>query len=210
VQAHETVAGAEAAGYRGFYEAPGTRAERFERALGTLYPGVKLLHQSFEPMTDLQRPVAYSYEVQVPQLAQRDGDTLKLAPSVLDDLLRNLARSQTRTHVLDLQGKRSYVEQRSVKLPKGMAVAELPEGGEARSEFGLLSLRYVSEPGKVSVRTEFSLDRDRIDPEHYPDFRRWVDAADQLLRQRIALRKDGAGPVQPKPAATEPARKEAP
>jgi hypothetical protein len=139
--------------------------------------------------------VSYSYEVSVPQLAQRDGDALRLAPSVLDDLLRNLARSTTRKHVLDLQGKRSYVEDRAVKLPKGMTAVELPAGGEARSSFGRLSLRYAAEPGKVSVHTEFSLDQDRVSPEQYPEFRRWVESADQLLRQRISIRAQAGAPA---------------
>ncbi|HEX2675501.1 MAG TPA: DUF3857 domain-containing protein, partial [Polyangiales bacterium] len=41
VDGSEVVVGADAAGYRDYYEAPGTRAERFERSLGSLYPGLK-------------------------------------------------------------------------------------------------------------------------------------------------------------------------
>jgi hypothetical protein len=48
-------------------------------------------------------------------------------------------------------------------------------------------LHYTADGGALSVRTEFVLKRARVTPTEYPAFRRWVDAADQLLRQRIAL-----------------------
>ena len=189
VQASEIVAGADAASYRGYYEAPGTRAERFERSLGELYPGVELQEQTFDPLDDREQPVRYRYKMKVPQLARWDGDELRLEPTVLRDLVQSMARLPTRRHVLDLQGHRAYEEERVVKLPAGLDVRDLPAGGEVSSRFGRLRLELSRGAGTVVARTELRVDADRIAPREYPEFRRWVEAADQLLKQRIGLRK---------------------
>ncbi|MGD8859844.1 MAG: DUF3857 domain-containing protein [Myxococcales bacterium] len=190
IAAEETVTGAEAAGYRGYYEAPGTRAERFERSLAGIYPGIELKQESFEQLDDLEKPVRYSYRAHVPQLANRDGDELRVAPSVLHDLVRSMARLPERRHPLDLQGNRAYVEERTVEPPAGMVAAELPSGGEARSPFGYLRLSFERAGGAVRARTDFAVTQDRISPEQYPAFRAWVEQADRLLRQRVGIRKD--------------------
>jgi transglutaminase-like putative cysteine protease len=190
VEADEVVAGAEAAGYRDYYQAPGTRAERFERTLGGLYPGLKLEEQRFAPLSDLEEPVRYSYRIQVPQLARWDGDELRLEPSVLHDLVQDMARLPKRRHTLDLHGTRTYIEERSVRLPPGMLASDVPAGGEASSAFGRLKLDFKHDGGTVTARTEFAVTRDRVAPSEYPAFRRWVEAADQLLKQRIGIRKD--------------------
>jgi len=190
VEGDEIVVGADAAGYRNYYEAPGTRAERFERSLGSLYPGLKLEEQSFSPLDDLDEPVRYSYRLNVPQLARWDGDELRLAPSVLHDLVQDMARLPARRHVLDLNMNRAYSEERTVRLPAGLVPSDLPAGGEVSSPFGRLRLSFSQTAGAITARTELTVTRDRVAPSEYPEFRRWVEAADQLLKQRIGVRKE--------------------
>jgi transglutaminase-like putative cysteine protease len=187
VEGKEEVTGADAAGYRQYYEAEGTRAERFERTLGSLYPGVELISQSFDSLQELETPVRYTYRIKVPRFGRFDGDTLQVAPSVLSDLVRSMARSPTRKQPLDLGSSSSYVEERDFTAPKDMRWSSVPESAEADSEWGKLSLHYAADGGELKVRTEFVLKRARVAPSEYPAFRRWVDAADQLLRQRIGL-----------------------
>ena len=190
VRGDETVTGADAASYRDYYQAPGTRAERFERSLGSLYPGLKLEDQRFDGLDKLQQPVKYSYRIKVPQLAHWNGDELLLPPSVLKDLVQDMARLQQRRHTLDLAGNRVYVEDRAVKVPDGMRATDLPAGGEATSAFGRLKLDVSQGGATITAHTELRIDKDRIAPNEYPAFRAWVEAADQLLKQRIGLRKD--------------------
>ncbi|HKU44578.1 MAG TPA: DUF3857 domain-containing protein [Polyangiales bacterium] len=189
VSGAEEVRGSEAASYRDYYQAEGTRAERFERNLGGLYPGVELLEQRFEGLADLESPVRYRYRIKVPRFGMWDGSELRFSPSALSDLVRNMARSPTRVQALDLASSSAYVEERKVTLPRGMRLGVLPEGGEVSSAWGKLTLRYAAERDVVKVRTEFWLTRARVAPKEYPDFRRWVEAADQLLRQRVGLQK---------------------
>ena len=190
VEGEEVVSGADAAGYREYYEAPGTRAERFERSLGSLYPGLKLEQQKFSGLDHLDQPVRYSYQLDVPQLARWDGDELRLTPSVLHDLVQDMARLPARRHVLDLNMNRAYSEERTVRLPAGLVPSDLPAGGEASSPFGRLRLSFSHSPGAIVARTELTVTRDRVAPSEYPEFRRWVEAADQLLKQRIGVRKE--------------------
>ncbi|HKP55752.1 MAG TPA: DUF3857 domain-containing protein [Polyangiales bacterium] len=189
VEGAEEVKGAEAAGYRDYYQAEGTRAERFERNLGGIYPGVELLDQRFEALQELESPVRYSYRIRVPRFGLWDGSELRFSPSALSDLVRNMARSPTRLQALDLASSSAYVEERKVTLPRGMRLGALPEGGEVSSAWGKLTLRYAAERDVVKVRTEFFLTRARVAPKEYPDFRRWVEAADQLLRQRVGVQR---------------------
>jgi hypothetical protein len=187
VEGREEVVGSDAAGYREYYEAEGTRAERFERTLGAMYPGVELLSQTFDALGELETPVRYAYKIRVPRFGRFDGTTMQVAPSVLNDLVRNMARAPSRKQPLDLGASNTYVEERAFTAPKGMQFSGVPQGGEASSEWGKLRLSYAASGGGLKVRTEFTLTRARVAPEEYPAFRRWVDAADQLLRQRISL-----------------------
>ena len=189
VEGREEVVGSEAAGYRQYYEAEGTRAERFERALGAIYPGVELLAQKFEALHVLENPVRYAYRLKVPRFGRTDGDNMQVAPSVLSDLVRTMARAPKREQPLDLGSPNTYIEERTFQAPKGFVFKTVPKGGEVASDYGRLQLQYVSEGNTLKVRTEFVLKEPRVKPGAYEAFRSWVDAADQLLRQRIVLAK---------------------
>lgn len=187
LEGDELIVGSEAAAYRERYQAAGTRTERLERNLASSYPGVKLLGQNFDALSDLERPVHYTYRAEVPQLARQDGARLWAPASVLSDITRALARTPTRDYPLDLGGTSTYVEHRSIRIPANMKVSELPAGGEASSEFGRLKVHFEATRHEVVVDTEFVISRDRVTAAQYPSFRLWVEQADVLLRQIIPL-----------------------
>jgi len=187
IRGREVVTGNEAPGYRATYQAEGTRDERFERAMRGIFPGLDLQRQEFRNLDTLERPVEYEYTAEVPQLAQRDGTALRMPPTVLQDLVRSMARSPERRYPLDLGGTASYQEQRTVRLPGGFRPGDMPSGGTVESPFGRLQLTVEASGRQVQTRTEFELRQDRVSPEDYPAFRRWVQEADQVLRQRITL-----------------------
>lgn len=187
IRAEERILGAAAPGYRSTYQAEGTREDRLERALRGTFPGLEISAQSFGDLEDLEVPIELRYEGDVPQLAQRDGQTLLLAPSVLGDLLRRMARSPERSHPLELGSTSSYREVRTVELPSGARPGTLPSGGTATSDFGTLSLQVEVQGRRIVATTEFQLLRDRVSPREYPAFRRWVQEADQILRQRLNI-----------------------
>ncbi len=183
----DEVRGADAYGYRSTYQAEGTRADRFERALRGLFPGLELASQEFSDLDDYAIPVRVRYRARVPQMAIVDADGLRLGATVLDDLTRTLARTATRRHALDLGGRSSYAEERRVRVPAGYRVTTSPAGGEATSPYGALRMAVSQEGRDIVARTELTLDRDVIPADEYAAFRQWVERADQILRQRIVL-----------------------
>jgi cellulose synthase operon protein C len=181
------VRGDDAASHRRRYQAEGTRKDRFERATRGTFPGLSLASLTFDSLGDLEEPVRFRYEARVPRFAERDGDALRMAPSTLDDLVRQLAPTAKRRYPLDLGGTAGYVEERTVTLPKGMRVSARPDGGEAKSPFGTLTLQVRGDDRTIEVRTALELSRDRVSPDEYPAFRKWVERADALLRQRFTF-----------------------
>lgn len=191
IELSEELRGAEAPGYRSRFQAQGLRTERLERQMRSLFPGLELSESRFENLDDYNLPVRLRFRAEAPQLAIRDGRLLRVAPTTLNELVATLARASTRRHPLDLGLRSTYVEERRIRLPRGYRIFELPEGGEARSEFGRLIITPRQDGRDVVVRTELVIDRDRIAPDDYPAFRRWVQEADRIVRQRITLAPGG-------------------
>ncbi|MCU0676181.1 MAG: DUF3857 domain-containing protein [Myxococcota bacterium] len=187
LSAREVITGSQAPGYRSTYQAEGTRRDRLERELRNLFAGLRLESQRFEHLDDLERPVHLQWEAEVPQLAPRDAEGLRVDPSVIGELTRSLARATQRRLPLELGTTSSYVETRTVHLPAGARARTIPEGRVAESPFGLVRLTVESDARKVELRTELELRRDRVAPNEYGAFRRWLEEADQILRQRLVV-----------------------
>lgn len=191
VEVREQIQGVSAPGYRSRYQAAGLREERLERAARGLFSGAELGEHSFENLDDYNAPVSLRYEATAPQLAVRDGRLLRVAPSALSGLSAQLARASSRQLPLDLGLRRAYEEDRRVRMPRGWTVGELPAGGTAESRFGRVSLEVSRDGDAVRAVTRYRLDVDRVSPDDYPAFRRWVEEADRLLRQRLTMSQGG-------------------
>jgi hypothetical protein len=157
----------------------------------SVFPGLVLERQEMENLDELGAPVEVRYRAEVPQLGRRDDGSLVVPGTILEDLMRSMARNPSRRHPLDLGGTSSYLEERTIVVPRGFSVGEVPAGGEAQSEFGTLTMHVEQSGREVSARTELSIRRDRIAPDDYPAFRRWVQQADAILRQQIHLSPGG-------------------
>lgn len=191
VRIAETVRGVEAPGYRSHYQAEGLREARLERQMRALIPGLDVTELEFDDLDDYNEPVGIRFTAVAPQLAVRDGRSLRVPPTLLHNLSGNLATASSRRLPLDLGTRSSYVEDRRVRVPAGWQVRELPEGGTAESEFGRLSIVVTRDGRDVLARTECTLTTDRVTPAQYPAFRRWVERADRLLRQRLSVEPGG-------------------
>jgi tetratricopeptide (TPR) repeat protein len=187
----ETVRGHEAPSWRSQYQAPGTRLDRFERAMRNTFNGIEVERVEMEGLTDYEAPVHAHYRAAVPQFATRDADGLRVPVSVMGDLVRSLARTEARTQAFDLGSTTHYVEDRTLRAPAGMEVVTLPEGGRVESPFGVFLMTVTREGRNVSIHTELTLSRDRVEAADYPQFRGFVERADALLRQRLALSGGG-------------------
>ena len=186
------VIGSGAGRYRSRFEAEGTRTERLERDLGAMFPGVTLERQNFSDLEDIEEPINISMQVSIPRFASAAGDTLLVAPSVLQDLTTRLASQSTRNHTLELGPGTGYTETRRVRLAPGSRVRALPDGGSATSEFGSLRVEIQQDRSAIRVETRYEQRAAQVSPAQYEAFRQWVHEADALLRQRIEI--EGATP----------------
>ena len=192
VETRERIVGTHASSYRSTFQAEGTRQERLERNLRESFPGLQLSsHRFTSDLDDLEAPVTYQWVGRVPQAAQPDGEALRIAPSATDALVPALARTPSRQHTLDLGGTSVYQEERVIRYPAGWQASVVPESGVADSPFGRLELELDGNSDQVTSRMRLEIRKDRITPEEYPAFRRWVEAADRLLRQRIRIEREG-------------------
>ncbi len=187
VETEETVRGDAASQYRTAYQAENTRNERLQRSLAGGFPGLELLEHRFDDLADLEAPVRFTWRARVPQLARRDGDEMRVAPSAMEQLTRGLAPTPSRRHPVDLGAPHSYSERRVIRLPPGLEVRHLPSGGEARSRFGVLTVRYEREGGQIIATTVLEIAADRIPVPDYAGFRSWLEDADELLRERMTV-----------------------
>jgi hypothetical protein len=155
------------------------------------FNGIEVERVEMEGLTDYEAPVHAHYRAAVPQFATRDADGLRVPVSVMGDLVRSLARTEARTQAFDLGSTTHYVEDRTLRAPAGMEVVTLPEGGRVESPFGVFLMTVTREGRNVSIHTELTLSRDRVEAADYPQFRGFVERADALLRQRLALSGGG-------------------
>jgi len=183
----EEVRGSEAPGYRSQYQTAGTRHERFERAMRSIFPGVEVASESFEDLTSFEVPVRYRYTARVPSFGVRDADGVRVPGSVLDDLTTLLARTDTRRFTLDLGGRSTYVEDRTLHAPSGYTIGALPNGGVADSPFGHFAMTATQNGNDVVVHTELTLAADTVPADQYPAYREWIGRADTILRGRIVM-----------------------
>ena len=189
VVGEERVTGSRAGLFRTRYQAAGTRQERLQEALAQRFAGAEIIEQSFDEL-DPGTPVRFTYRARVPQLAQRAGTELRVAPG--GGRIQGLASTRRRRHPLMLGPPETFVERRVVRLPAGHHVASLPSGGEARSRFGRVAVVYGRDGDAITVETTVTLTAPRVSPREYPEFRGWVEEADELLRQRITIRPGDA------------------
>jgi tetratricopeptide (TPR) repeat protein len=187
IEVDETVRGHEAPAWRSQYQAEGTRLDRFERAMRNTFAGIEIDSVTMEGLTDYEVPVHARYRASVPRFAVRDADGLRVPVTVMNDLLRSLARTDAREHALDLGATTRYVEDRTIRLPAGADVTTLPEGGRIESPFGVFVLSMSREGRAVTVHSELTLSRDRVEASEYADFRAFVERIDGALRQRLSI-----------------------
>src|SRR5690606_17404392 len=119
-----------------------------------LFPGLELTEHRIQSLDDFNAPVRVHLEGTAPQVALRDGRTLRVAPTLLHDLTQNLAPTPSREHPLELGLRSTYVEERVIEVPRGWTVGELPDGGTVESDFGRLAVEVRRDGRGVRARTE--------------------------------------------------------
>ncbi len=188
LQSTQEMQGPDAPSLRQQLEAEATRVERVEDLLRERYPGVRVTRVTTGDLTDLEAPARLEYEATVSQVGTRQGADLLLSAAPPIDLTRRYASRSTRTHDL-IVGIPSRVEHaRTVRLPAGATVSDLPPAVALESPFGRFELRVEAAGQTLRVHRLLTLTRDRIPPAEYPAFRSFCQSVDEALVRRVTVR----------------------
>jgi hypothetical protein len=153
----------------------------------SIFPGVEVSSETFDQLADFEQPVRYHYAARVPSFGVRDADGLRVPGSVLDSLTTMFARTDSRHFTLDLGGRSSYVEDRTLRAPAGYTIGAIPDGGVADSAFGHFAMTATQNGNEVVVHTELSLAADTVPADQYGAYREWIGRADAILRGRVVM-----------------------
>lgn len=187
--------GPNAAGVRNALEAQATRAERIEDDLRELLPGVHVTSVRAEGLDDVERPVRLTYEATVPTIGTRQGDSTLLYGASPIHLTRRFATRSSRTHDLVLGVPSTVEETRTIRLPAGGSVAEVPPPVTLEGPFGRFEYAITAQGTTLTVRRVTVLARDRVRPDEYGAFREFCQAVDDAIARRVVLRLPGARPA---------------
>ncbi|HUT98551.1 MAG TPA: DUF3857 domain-containing protein [bacterium] len=172
------------------------------------YPGTDVYSVDISDVTDTDDNVHYSYDLRVPGLARREGDTLVFATHVHQDLLAQRYGSLTeRTLPLRFDYRWLQNTRTVYALPPGYRPVSLPE---SRSEtlttgegdpLASMSVTYDyvgnTSGGEVqptlTVTDELRIDADEVSIADYPAFRSFLAAYDRVQSQVIVFVKADDG-----------------
>jgi tetratricopeptide (TPR) repeat protein len=195
LEGRTTVGGLWAPEYRRTYEASSTRKQNFEQGWARVFPGLFVKEVSFSDLTDIERDVELSYELQVPRFAQKEEGTLGFSPfGQSASYVESYAPLSSRKHDLVFQFPWTNAFEHRYTLPAGFAAQELPQDVDVRSPFGALRIKYRKEAGALRAEGEVSLGISRVLASEYPAFRAFLGQIDQALGRKIKLAPSLAPP----------------
>lgn len=184
----QRVVGPDAGGARSTLEAQATRVERVEDQLRDHYPGIHVTSVRTGDLTDIERPAEFSYDATAPTFGTRQGDSLLFAAVAPMDLSRRLGARSTRRYDIVVGVPSTFDETRTIRLPPGATVVDLPPAAHLESPFGTLNFTVENRQGALHVRRTLVLARDRITPQDYPAFRAFAQSVDDALARRVTVR----------------------
>lgn len=197
-----TFRGAQAPRYRALLADPDTRERNVEELLNGRYPGLKLLSATSSDPADHTRPVALTFNAEVPQLASRVGATLQVPrPAGGDGHAQRLASTARRVQPLVLGPPTRTALVFHYVLPLGFAAPFLPPTAARASPFGRFSVTWEAHAGTATVSTELVWTVDQVAAADYPAFREFVLAWDEATRPPLVLERQAAPAAETAPTA---------
>ncbi len=189
-----SVAGQAAQEWRMHYQTPGERHERYAKVWNGRYAGARLQSVSMTGVEDRNQPVAVQASAVVPHLArpQERGELNLPTSSRETDLTQTYTRLSARRWPLVLGFPWQHQEVLSYQFPEGYRLLRAPQTQKLTCPFGSFDFEVKASPDghSVSVRSLLSVERDRIAPGEYAEFRAFLRQVDNLLGQPLVLGED--------------------
>ncbi|MCB9566443.1 MAG: DUF3857 domain-containing protein [Myxococcales bacterium] len=174
--------GASAAGWRSSLQSAERRRERLTNVWGRYYPGVELKSLEVPGIDDVLQPVAIRARLKVPELAQAQGDRLRLPVlGYRGAVVRTMAPQAKREHDLILTSP--AIEEHTIELtiPPGYTFAHAPTPAHLETPYGRFDLEVEVRGERARVRYLVEYSVGRIKASEYAAFRELLRAIDASI-----------------------------
>jgi hypothetical protein len=190
-----TIKGQAAQEWRQHYQTPGEREQRYAKVWNGRYAGTHLqLVEMGAGVEDRNWPVQVSAKALVPHMAQPQerGEFNLPSSSRETDLTQTYARLGSRRWPLVLGFPWQHQEVLHYLLPEGYRLVRAPSSRQLTGPFGSfeLEVKAASDGRSATVRSLLSVERDRIAPGEYAEFRAFLRQIDNLLSQPLVMGED--------------------
>lgn len=183
----QRVLGPDAPALRNTLEAEATRVERVEDQIRERYPGARVTRVTTNDLNNNEIAAELDYQATVARYGTRQGNALlvPLAPPL--DLTRRYAPRSSRNLPLVVGVPSRATETRTLRLPTGATVRDVPPPTRLETPFGRFELAVTAEGTTVTVRRQLVLSRDRVTAQEYSEFRSFCQAVDEALGRRLTV-----------------------
>lgn len=189
------VQGAAAGPFRMALEAQATRAERIEQWLSPYYPGVRVSDVRAGDMHDVDHAAHVEYDATIPSVGTRQGNHLLFSLLPPANLTREYAERSSRTSDVMIAGPVTVEERRTIRLPAGATIVDLPSSTRVDSPFVRLQFDVERQSNAIVVRRVLTYLVDRVPVAHYPAFRSVCQRIDDVLARRATIQLSVSSPL---------------
>lgn len=194
MQIRATASGEYAVYVRHSFEIEAQRQTRLEKIFGRRFASASVKDEYFSNLLDLDEPVSFSVNVQVPRFVVEEPEGLAVrAPEDFFGIGGNLASIgalEERKYAVLLASPRSSSLKTTYIFPDGLKVKSVPPEHQIESRFGRLRVTYEEEsPGKLVTHRLIEVTSPRVSVEEYAAFREFVASVDRLKDEKIVLER---------------------
>jgi hypothetical protein len=178
------------------YEIAAQRRTELERLYAARHAAARVTGETFSDLKNLDQPVAFRVDVEVPRLVTEAPEGLVLkTPEDFFSSGRSLAlfgSIEKRTSDLLLGNPRRSLLRVEYRLPAGVRVKSLPSEHDLATRFGRLRVTYRADGPALVTEQLVELTTHRVPAADYGQFREFAARIDRLADERILLERGEA------------------
>jgi cellulose synthase operon protein C len=181
------VSGVHASRYRQRYQGESTRSARLSEDIAGTLPGFEAGPIQTNKLDDIEVPVDVSAKGKVRSFARVDGDRKSFAVTPRDFMVKQLAPLSARKRDIRFLSKTTDDDTWTFTLPAGHKLAELPRAASGKTQFGEYAVSFEQKERQLRVTTHIAIEKTRITPQEYAEFRAFCENVDKALNQRVTV-----------------------
>ena len=182
-----TVTGVNAPSWRVRYHAESLRKDRLQEDLASDLPGASVTSVDAGDLENVEVPATVHARGKVPAFGRRDQTTMSIPIGPREQMVRGYASLSQRKLDVRLTAQTTSETEYTIKIPPGSKISAMPSSSSLPSPFGNFSVAIEQVPGGVRVKTSIVMTKMRIPVAEYAAFRKWCEAIDSQLAQRLVV-----------------------